>query len=73
VAALRRAFDATLADPAFLEDAERQTLEIGARGGEELQKIVTDLIETPPDVLDQVRRAIQIKGAEAVKGGRSGE
>ena len=31
VAALRRAFDATLADPAFLEDAGKQNLEIGAR------------------------------------------
>jgi tripartite-type tricarboxylate transporter receptor subunit TctC len=69
VAALRRAFDATLADSAFLDDAEKQSLEIGARSGEELQKIVFGLIETPSDVLDQVRRAIQIRGAEAIKGG----
>ena len=68
VAALRRAFDATLADSAFLEDARRQSLEIGARSGEELQKIVADLIETPMPVLDQVARAIQIKGAEPVRG-----
>ena len=68
MAALRRAFDATLADSAFLEDARRQSLEIGARSGEELQKIVADLIETPMPVLDQVARAIQIKGAEPVRG-----
>jgi tripartite-type tricarboxylate transporter receptor subunit TctC len=73
VAALRRAFDATLADPDFLLDAERQSLEIGARGGVELQQIVTSLIDTPQDVLDQVRRVIQIKGAEAVKGTGRGE
>jgi tripartite-type tricarboxylate transporter receptor subunit TctC len=73
VAALRRAFDAALADPAFLEEAERQNLEIGAKSGEELQKIVADLIETPPAVLEQVKRAIQIKGAEPVKGARPGE
>jgi hypothetical protein len=76
VAALRRAFDATLADPAFLEDAERQNLEIGARGGEELQRIVRDLIETPPAIIEQVARAVQIKSAEAaksVKPGRAGE
>ena len=54
--------------PDFLLDAERQSLEIGARGGAELQQIVTSLIDTPQDVLDQVRRVIQIKGAEAVKG-----
>ncbi|HKX09334.1 MAG TPA: hypothetical protein VJN67_14130 [Stellaceae bacterium] len=68
VTALRRAFDATLADPAFLDDAARQGLEIGPKSGEELQKMVADLIGTPPAVLEQVRRAIQIKGAEAVKG-----
>jgi tripartite-type tricarboxylate transporter receptor subunit TctC len=68
VVALRRAFDATLADPAFLEDAGRQNLEIGSRTGEELQRIVSDLIDTPPAVIEQVARAIQIKGAEAAKG-----
>jgi hypothetical protein len=72
VAALRRAFDATLADPAFLEDARKQNLEIGARGGEELQKIVTELIDTPAAVTDRVARAIQIKSAEAAKGAKPG-
>src|SRR5258705_1912406 len=42
VAALRRAFDATLGDSSFLEDAEKQSLEIGARSGEELAIIVND-------------------------------
>jgi tripartite-type tricarboxylate transporter receptor subunit TctC len=68
VAALRRAFDATLADPVFLEDAARQSLEIGAKSGEELQQMVADLIDTSPAVLEQVRRAIKIKDAERVKG-----
>jgi tripartite-type tricarboxylate transporter receptor subunit TctC len=72
VAALRRAFDATLADPGFLEDAGRQNLEIGARGGEELQRIVTELIDTPPAIIEQVARAIQIKSAEPAKGVKSG-
>jgi tripartite-type tricarboxylate transporter receptor subunit TctC len=68
VAALRRAFDRTLSDPAFLEEAERQSLEIGARSGEELQRLVTDLIETPPEIIREVVRAIQIKGAVPAKG-----
>ncbi|HLQ91504.1 MAG TPA: hypothetical protein VK148_15870 [Xanthobacteraceae bacterium] len=72
VAALRRAFDATLGDSSFLEDAEKQSLEIGARSGEELEKIVYGLIETPSEVLDQVRRAIAIRGAEAFKGTKPG-
>ncbi len=70
IAALRRAFDATLADPAFLKDAAQQGLEIGAMGGEELEKIIADMLDTPPAVLDRVRHAIQIKSAEAAKGVR---
>jgi tripartite-type tricarboxylate transporter receptor subunit TctC len=72
VAALRRAFDATLVDAAFLEEAEKQNLEIGARGGEELQRIVTELIETPPAIIEQVARAVQIKSAERAKGVQPG-
>ena len=33
-----------------------------------MQKIVTDLIGSPAPVIEQVARAIQIKGAEPVKG-----
>jgi tripartite-type tricarboxylate transporter receptor subunit TctC len=72
VQALRRAFDATLADRAFLEEAERQNLEIGAKPGDELQQLVADLIATPPAVLDQVHKAVQIKGAEAIGRPRPG-
>jgi hypothetical protein len=68
VAALRRAFDLALSDGAFIEEAERQSLEIGARSGEELQRLVTDLIETPPEILREAARAIQIKGAVPAKG-----
>jgi hypothetical protein len=73
VAALRRAFDATLADPVFLDDAAKQSLEIGPKGGAELQQIVAALIDAPPDVLERIRRAIQIKSAEQVKGFRPAE
>jgi hypothetical protein len=51
----------------FLEDTVRQNLEIGAKSGEELQRIGTNLIETPSAVLEQVRRAIRIKSAEAIR------
>ena len=33
-----------------------------------MQKIVADLIETPAPVIEQVVRAVQVKGAEPVKG-----
>jgi tripartite-type tricarboxylate transporter receptor subunit TctC len=70
VAALRRAFDATMLDPLFLEDAMRQSLEINGKGGEELQKMVNDMIGTPAPVLEKVARAIQLNSAEAVRGAR---
>ena len=71
VAALRHAFEATMADPMFLEDAARQSLEINGKRGEELQKMVSDMIATPPAVLEKVVRAIQINPATA-KGARPG-
>ena len=68
IAALRRAFDLTLADPSFLRDAEQQGLEIGAMGGEELTKLIADMLDTPPAVLERVRQVIRIKSAEAARG-----
>jgi tripartite-type tricarboxylate transporter receptor subunit TctC len=47
VAALRRAFDATMKDPAFLDEAKKLDMEIGARTGEELAEIVADVMKTP--------------------------
>ena len=71
VQALRRAFQAALADPAFLEEADRLKLEIHWKSGEELERLVNDLIATPPAVLDRVRQAIQLKDVEAAKGVRA--
>lgn len=48
--ALRRAFDATMQDKAFLEDAERQKLEINALTGEQLTELIADLMKTPPEL-----------------------
>jgi tripartite-type tricarboxylate transporter receptor subunit TctC len=71
VAALRRAFDATMADPLFLGEARRENLDIGTRSGEELQAIVAEMLATPPSILAQVAQAIQIKPAD-LKGGKPG-
>jgi tripartite-type tricarboxylate transporter receptor subunit TctC len=70
VAALRRAFEAAIADPLFLEEAAKQSLEINGKRGEDLQKMVNDMLDTPQPVLDQVARAIQLTGAEAAKGAK---
>jgi tripartite-type tricarboxylate transporter receptor subunit TctC len=70
VAALRRAFDAAMADPLLRDEARRENLDIGTRSGEELQAIVADMLATPPSILAQVARAIQIKSAEPAKGAK---
>ena len=57
VAALRRAFMATMADPAFLADADRAKLEINPVSGERIQDLVAELYKTPPQL---VRRLAEI-------------
>ena len=74
VAALRRAFDATLADPAFLEDAARaEPGDRRAHAARNCSRSSSTSSSTPPEVLEQVARAIQIRNAEAVKGARPAE
>jgi tripartite-type tricarboxylate transporter receptor subunit TctC len=55
--ALRRAFDATMKDPDFHADVERTRLAINPITGEELQKLVADVSNLPPDLLEKVRIA----------------
>jgi hypothetical protein len=73
VAALRKAFDLTLADPAFIADANRQRLEIRAMAGDELADLVRRVIETPADIREKVKLAIQPKNAQTVPGARPAE
>ena len=57
VEALRRAFDDTMADPEFLADAEKTTLTVSPMKGEELQKLVAEVSDLSPAVLQKVRAA----------------
>lgn len=50
VKALRAAFDATMKDVNFLADAKKLNLDIDPVSGDELQKIVSDIINSPADV-----------------------
>jgi tripartite-type tricarboxylate transporter receptor subunit TctC len=59
VAVLRRAFDATVADPAFLRDAEQMRLTVTPMRGEEVARDVAALYASPADV---VARAKAIAG-----------
>jgi tripartite-type tricarboxylate transporter receptor subunit TctC len=50
VKALRDAFDATMKDPAFLEDAKKAGLEIDPVSGAELQQVVQEIVATPEPI-----------------------
>jgi len=54
--ALQHAFNATMADPAFLADAKRQDLEVRPVSGAEADALLKDAYATPPEL---VRQAIE--------------
>jgi tripartite-type tricarboxylate transporter receptor subunit TctC len=57
LAALRRAFDATMKDAEFLADVGRTGLAVHPITGEELQKLVAEVGNLSPALLDKVRAA----------------
>jgi len=55
VAALRSAFDATMKDPEFLADSERQRLQVTPMTGAEVESFIRELYRTPPDIAAAAR------------------
>lgn len=53
---LRRAFDATMKDPAFLAEAAKIQAEILPTTGEDVQKLVARLYAAPKPVVDRVKK-----------------
>ncbi len=60
-----RAFDAALTDPDFIADAKRMRAEIEPMTGEELAKIVNELVSAPPQVVARIKLLIEAKAGEA--------
>ena len=56
--ALRRAFDATMADPEYLTEATARSLEVNPVGGADLDKLLDDLYATPPEIVAEIRAII---------------
>jgi tripartite-type tricarboxylate transporter receptor subunit TctC len=55
IRALRRAFDAMVKDPEFVADLKQQKLELGPLPGEELQKLVAEVANVSPAIIERVR------------------
>jgi len=60
VTTIRRAFDATLKDPAFLAEAEKALLEVDPVTGEDMNELIRRAYATPQAL---VRRAMDLIGA----------
>jgi tripartite-type tricarboxylate transporter receptor subunit TctC len=57
-AALRTAFDQTMADAEFLAEAKQRGLEVNPVGGAEIDKLVAELYQTPADIVAELRATI---------------
>src|SRR5690349_7027622 len=58
---LRKAFMDTMNDPDFKADADKAQLEITPVDGDDLQKLVTEVYQTPPEI---AKKAAEILGAQ---------
>jgi tripartite-type tricarboxylate transporter receptor subunit TctC len=58
LAALRKAFDDTMADKEFLADAAQNKIEINPVPGEQIQALVKEGYQTPPDIVKKAAAAL---------------
>jgi hypothetical protein len=56
--ALRDAFDATMRDPEFLDEAKRLDLEVRPVTGAEIDALVNEVLDSPPDIVRRAAEAI---------------
>jgi tripartite-type tricarboxylate transporter receptor subunit TctC len=79
VRALRRAFDETVADPAFMEAVTQAHMDFNPIGGEQLQEVAGQIAGASPQVIAKVKEAIKIKDVRQLpadqkpKGGSAGD
>ena len=58
IAILRKAFDATMKDAAFLAEAEKLGAEIDPMEGQQVQDAVAEILSTPKDVIARIQAAL---------------
>jgi hypothetical protein len=66
VAALRNAFDATLKDRQFIDQAAKSQLEILPISGQEIATLVSQAAAVPRQTLDKLQTEINYKGAKVM-------
>jgi tripartite-type tricarboxylate transporter receptor subunit TctC len=66
VEALRRAFDATMRDPAFRSEAARMEIDVDPMTGEDVQALIAQVHRTTPaEVAERVRGILETPGSAA--------
>jgi tripartite-type tricarboxylate transporter receptor subunit TctC len=60
-AALIAAFDATMKDPEFLEDAKKMNSDVAPVSAKELDALLAELYATPKDVIQKAGQAVTNK------------
>ena len=63
VAALRRAFDATMKDTAFIAEVAKLQFDVDPLTGEQVQALVAQLAATPREIVARVRAALEAPAA----------
>src|SRR5215467_1319894 len=59
LAVLRKAFEAVLSDPDYIEDAKKQHLETALMRGADIEKLVERIYASPPEVIERAQKAIE--------------
>jgi tripartite-type tricarboxylate transporter receptor subunit TctC len=55
---MREAFNKAISDPALLAEAEKRRLDIDPTKGEELDALAKEVMTTPPDIVEKVKKLI---------------
>jgi tripartite-type tricarboxylate transporter receptor subunit TctC len=55
---LRDAFAKTLSDPETLDEAKKGRMDVAPATGEELDKLVSDIFDSPPEVVERVKKIL---------------
>jgi hypothetical protein len=55
---MRRAFDATMADPEFRAEAVKIQADVAPSAGEDVQKLVERIYATPRPVIEHVKKLL---------------
>ncbi|HET9130587.1 MAG TPA: hypothetical protein VFO86_06555, partial [Terriglobia bacterium] len=58
VSALRKAFDQTMNDPGFLDDAKKRGMHVSPTNGEKTQRIVTAYFSTSPAIVEKAKKLL---------------